>query len=107
MMMMMKSPVTMATCLLLFSSLAILVKEISGSHNPNLCCFGFSSTPLITSQVVRVHKTEPLCPMEGVIFVKKKGKKLERVCVEPSQEWVKNIMMEKENQKPVRTRGRP
>ncbi|XP_037541042.1 C-C motif chemokine 4-like [Nematolebias whitei] len=99
-MMMMKNPVTVATCLLLFSSLAVLVKEISGSNSPTECCFGFYSNPLPKSRVVSFQKTDHQCPKEGVLLTTKKG---DKVCVDPSQQWVKNIikLKEKVQAKPV------
>ncbi|XP_017264591.1 C-C motif chemokine 3-like [Kryptolebias marmoratus] len=95
---MMKNPVTLATCLLLLSSLAVLVKESSGSYSPGECCFDFYFKPLLSVRVASFKPTDPACAKEGVVFTMKRGRKL---CVDPTQEWVKKIMQAKE--KPVNT----
>lgn len=51
---------------LIFNLISVSI-TVSGSYNPDLCCFKFSSTPLNTSQVVKFQKTDALCPMEGVM----------------------------------------
>ncbi|XP_014327706.1 C-C motif chemokine 4-like [Xiphophorus maculatus] len=90
-MVMMKNSVIMATCLLLLSSLAL--QSYANSFGPDECCFKFFPKRLQKSAVVNFRYTDALCPMEGVLFTMKAGRE---VCVDATQQWVKNIIKTKE-----------
>ncbi|KAK9531717.1 hypothetical protein VZT92_011124 [Zoarces viviparus] len=91
MMMMMKNPMTLMTCTLLFSSLAVVAYQ--GSFGPNACCFDFISTRLRKDKVVSYKLTDERCSMEGVFFTMKNGAK---ICADPSLPWVKFIIKAKQ-----------
>ncbi|XP_075940893.1 C-C motif chemokine 4-like [Anarhichas minor] len=91
MMMMMKNPMTLMTCTLLFSSLAVVAYQ--GSFGPNECCFNFISTRLRKDKVVSYKFTDERCSMEGVSFTMKNGAE---ICADPSLQWVKFIIKAKE-----------
>ncbi|XP_070843849.1 C-C motif chemokine 14-like [Chaetodon trifascialis] len=91
MMMMMKKPIILMTCILLFSSLAVLASE--NSFSPDECCFDFYSTKLPKSKVVSYRHTDERCSKTAVVFTMKKGGAF---CVDPSVDWVKNIMKAKD-----------
>ncbi|MED6251506.1 hypothetical protein ATANTOWER_031773 [Ataeniobius toweri] len=90
-MVMMKSPFILATCLLLLSSLVL--QTYAYTFGPEECCFKFIPRPLPTKRVVSFRRTESLCPMEGVLFTMKNGSEL---CADTSQQWVKDIIKDKE-----------
>ncbi|XP_054900475.1 monocyte chemotactic protein 1B-like [Poeciliopsis prolifica] len=90
-MVMMKNSIIMATCLLLLSSLAL--QSYANSFGPDECCFKFYPKKLQQSRVVGFRYTDALCPMEGVLFTMKAGKE---ICVDATQQWVKNIIKSKE-----------
>ncbi|XP_054603855.1 C-C motif chemokine 5-like [Nothobranchius furzeri] len=92
MMMTMKNPVILATCVLIFSSLTILAHE--SEFAADVCCFHFYSKPLKEANVKSIRWTDNLCPKQGVLFSMKAGRDS---CVDPSQRWVKEIMEVKEN----------
>ncbi|TDH00288.1 hypothetical protein EPR50_G00186860 [Perca flavescens] len=91
MMTMMKNPVILVTCALLFSSLAVLAHQ--GSFGPNECCFQFISSRLRTDRVLRYEYTDKRCSMDGVFFTMKSGAQM---CADPSLLWVKNLIKAKE-----------
>uniref|UniRef100_A0A3B4YU63 C-C motif chemokine n=2 Tax=Seriola lalandi dorsalis TaxID=1841481 RepID=A0A3B4YU63_SERLL len=91
MMMMMKNPVVLVACTLLFSSLAVLASL--NSFGPDKCCFDFFSKPLPKKKVVSYKYTDKLCPMEGVLFTMSSERE---ICADPSVVWVKNIIEAKE-----------
>ncbi|GAA6224375.1 C-C motif chemokine 4-like, partial [Lates japonicus] len=90
-MMMMKNPVVLVACTLLFSSLAVLASQ---SFGPEECCFKFASKPLPKRKVVSYKHTENLCPMRGVLFTMLSGT---QICVDPGVLWVQNIMKAKDS----------
>uniref|UniRef100_A0A8D0D8H1 Chemokine interleukin-8-like domain-containing protein n=2 Tax=Sander lucioperca TaxID=283035 RepID=A0A8D0D8H1_SANLU len=90
-MMMMKNPVILVTCALLFSSLAVLAHQ--GSFGPNECCFQFVSSRLRRDRVLSYEYTDKRCSMDGVFFTMKNGA---QICADPSLQWVKNLMQAKE-----------
>ncbi|KAM4529208.1 uncharacterized protein V3H82_027383 [Fundulus diaphanus] len=88
-MVMMKSPVTLATCLLLLSS---LVLQTQAKFGPDECCFKF--IPKLTKRgVVSFRYTDAMCSMKGVLFTIKNGKEY---CADPDQDWAKDIIKSKE-----------
>ncbi|XP_036003058.1 C-C motif chemokine 4-like [Fundulus heteroclitus] len=88
-MVMMKSPVTLATCLLLLS---FLVLQTQANFGPDECCFKF--VPKLPKRgVVSFRYTDSLCPMKGVLFTMKNGKEY---CADPDQDWAKEIIKSKE-----------
>ncbi|XP_068433573.1 C-C motif chemokine 4-like [Clinocottus analis] len=91
MMMMMKNPLTLMTCTLLFSSLAVQAYE--ASFGPDACCFRFISTRLPKDKVVNVEFTDKRCSKEGVFFTMKNKAK---ICADPSLPWVKFLIKAKE-----------
>ncbi|XP_045916558.1 C-C motif chemokine 4-like [Micropterus dolomieu] len=93
MMMMMKNPIILVTCVLLSSSLAvpeILCKQ--GTLGPDDCCLRFFSTRLPKNSVVSYKYTEKGCLHKAVLFTMRNGAK---ICVNPSEKWVKNIIKTK------------
>ncbi|XP_033505172.1 C-C motif chemokine 14 [Epinephelus lanceolatus] len=90
MMMMMKNPITLLTFVLLFSTVTVLAQ--SGNFSPKECCFDFFSTRLRKDKVVNFKNTDTRCAKEGVLFTVKNGAKF---CVDPSEQWVKNIIKAK------------
>ncbi|XP_071335041.1 chemokine (C-C motif) ligand 38, duplicate 4 [Trachinotus anak] len=91
MMTMMKNPIMLVACTLLFSSLAVLASQ--NSFGPDKCCFAFVSKPLPKRRVVSYTNTDDLCPMKGVLFKMLNGNEL---CADPSVEWVTKIIEAKE-----------
>ncbi|XP_038581993.1 C-C motif chemokine 26-like [Micropterus salmoides] len=85
MMMMKKNPIILVTCVLLSSSLA--VPEILYD-----CCLQFFSTRLPKNSVVSYKYTEKGCLHKAVLFTMRNGAK---ICVNPSEKWVKNIIKTK------------
>ncbi|XP_018551582.1 C-C motif chemokine 4-like [Lates calcarifer] len=90
-MMMMKNPVVLVACTLLFSSLAVLASQ--SSFGPEECCFKFASKPLPKRKVISYKHTEDLCPMRGALFTMLSGT---QICVDPEVLWVQNIMKAKD-----------
>ncbi|XP_069014857.1 C-C motif chemokine 4-like [Embiotoca jacksoni] len=91
MMTMMKNPVILVTCILLFSTLTVLASQ--NGFGPKDCCFMFISHRLDKNKVVDFDYTDKMCSMESVLFTMKNGNKL---CVDPSIQWVQNIIKAKE-----------
>ncbi|KAM6905824.1 C-C motif chemokine 4-like [Lycodopsis pacificus] len=91
MMMMLKNPMTLMTCTLLFSFLAVVACR--GSFGPNECCFDYISTRMRKDRVVSYKLTDERCSMEGVSFTMKNGAK---ICADPSLPWVKSIINAKD-----------
>ncbi|XP_044026134.1 C-C motif chemokine 4-like [Siniperca chuatsi] len=91
MMMMMKNPIILVTCILLFSSLTVMASQ--ASSGPDDCCFEFYPKRLPKNRVVRYKYTDPRCSKEAVIFTMISGAKL---CTNPSEPWVQNIITAKE-----------
>uniref|UniRef100_A0AAQ5YLI2 C-C motif chemokine n=1 Tax=Amphiprion ocellaris TaxID=80972 RepID=A0AAQ5YLI2_AMPOC len=85
--MMMKMKIALVTCVLLVSSLAVMASE--NTFSPEYCCFSFYESRLRKSSVVEVIHTDKLCTKQGVLFKMTNGKK---ICVDPSVQWVKNII---------------
>ncbi|XP_076612870.1 C-C motif chemokine 14-like [Chaetodon auriga] len=90
MMMMMKKPIILMACILLLSSLAVLASE--HSFSPDECCFAFYSTKLPKNKVVSYRHTDERCSKTAVVVTMKNGGMF---CVDPSVDWVKNIMKAK------------
>ncbi|XP_051787966.1 C-C motif chemokine 3-like isoform X2 [Erpetoichthys calabaricus] len=70
-------------------ALLCMAQEIKASeavHTPKECCFTFLTKPLPKRTIERFEVTSSKCPVAGVIFYTKKGKK---VCTKPHEEWVK------------------
>ncbi|XP_073349396.1 C-C motif chemokine 4-like [Pagrus major] len=91
MMMMMNKPIILVACVLLFSSLAVLASE--GSSAPTECCFDIYPHRLPKNGVVRFQYTDDRCAKKAVVITMKKGGVF---CVDPSLQWVKNIIQAKE-----------
>nr|XP_046229204.1 chemokine (C-C motif) ligand 38, duplicate 4 [Scatophagus argus] len=91
MMMMMKKPVILVACVLMLSSLAVLASQ-SGS-GPSECCFKFYTKRLPKDKVMSYKYVDPRCAKRSVIFVMKKGGEF---CVDPSVQWVKNIIEDRD-----------
>ncbi|XP_044026138.1 C-C motif chemokine 4-like [Siniperca chuatsi] len=91
MMMMMKNPIILVTCILLFTSLTVMASPTS--FGPNECCFEFFSRRLPKNRVVRYKHTDKQCPKTAVIFTMMNGAEL---CTNPSEPWVQNIIVAKE-----------
>ncbi|MED6284331.1 hypothetical protein CHARACLAT_018168 [Characodon lateralis] len=89
-MVMMKSPFVLATCVLLLSYLVL--QTYAYTFGPEECCFKFIPR-LPKKRVVSFRRTESLCPMEGVLFTMKNGNEF---CADTSQQWVKDIIKDKE-----------
>ncbi|KAL6095655.1 ccl3 [Pungitius sinensis] len=89
--MMMKNPIALMTCTLLFSSLAVLAYQ--GSFGPDECCFDFISSRLRKDVVQSYRLTDERCSMDGVYFTLKNGVK---ICANPSHRWVKFLIKAKE-----------
>ncbi|XP_041814956.1 C-C motif chemokine 4-like [Chelmon rostratus] len=96
MMTMMKKPIILMTCVLLFSCLAVLASD--NSFSPDECCFDFYSMKLPKNKVVSYKYTDVRCPKSAVILTMKRGGAF---CVDPSLDWVKNIIKAKDG---VRTK---
>ncbi|XP_059212786.1 C-C motif chemokine 4-like [Centropristis striata] len=88
---MMKNPVILVTCVVLFSSLAVLASQ--GAFGPDECCFSFISTKLPKDKVVSFKYTAKQCAVPGVLFTMMNGREL---CADPSVQWVKNLIKTKE-----------
>ncbi|XP_034383693.1 C-C motif chemokine 4-like [Cyclopterus lumpus] len=99
MMMMMKNPVTLMTCSLLFLSLA--VPAYQGRFGPDECCFQFISTKLPRNRVVSYKFTDERCSMKGVSFTMKNGAK---ICADPSEPWVESLIKAKERLRSYRAK---
>ncbi|XP_061562947.1 chemokine (C-C motif) ligand 38, duplicate 4 [Cololabis saira] len=87
MMMMMKNPVILVTCLMSLSFLAVLASE--NSFGPDKCCFRYISYRLPLKKVQSFKYTDTLCSMEGVLFTMRKGAE---ICADPTMPWVKRII---------------
>nr|QIH54607.1 C-C motif chemokine 3 [Larimichthys crocea] len=98
MMMMMKKPIVLMTCLLLVSSLAIVASQVS--FGPENCCFDFVAGKLNKRKVVEYRYTDPRCAKQAVVFTMKKGSEL---CARASEDWVKNIVTYIDSQNPNST----
>ncbi|XP_071765032.1 C-C motif chemokine 4-like [Centroberyx gerrardi] len=85
--MMMKNPVILVVCTLLFSTLAVLASQ--SSFAPDECCFRFAPGRLPKNNVLSYHHTHSQCAMNGVLFQMKTGVK---ICADPTQRWVQNII---------------
>ncbi|XP_072218103.1 C-C motif chemokine 4-like [Leuresthes tenuis] len=88
---MMKNPVTLLACILLFSSLTVLASD--NTFGPDKCCFNFIANRLPKHKVTSYKYTDRLCSMEGVLFTMKKGNE---ICADPTQQWVKDIIETKD-----------
>ncbi|XP_071393611.1 C-C motif chemokine 3-like [Centroberyx affinis] len=86
MMMMMKNPVVLVVCTLLFSTLALASQS---SFAPGECCFRFARGRLPKNNVLSYRHTHSQCAMNGLLFHMKSGVEL---CVDPTQRWVQNII---------------
>ncbi|XP_039981654.1 C-C motif chemokine 5-like [Xiphias gladius] len=90
-MMMMKNPIILVACALLFSSLAVLASQ--NIFGPDKCCFAFISQPLPKKKVMSYKYTDQLCPMDGVLFTMLSARE---ICADPSVVWVKKIIEAKD-----------
>ncbi|XP_029281464.1 C-C motif chemokine 4-like [Cottoperca gobio] len=88
--MMMKNRIILVTCVVLFSSLAVLAHQ--GSFGPDECCLNFVIKRLRKNNVVSHKYTDRRCKNEGVIFTMKSGNE---ICADPSVKWVKNLVKAK------------
>ncbi|XP_035534062.1 C-C motif chemokine 5-like [Morone saxatilis] len=86
MMMMMKNPIVLVTCVILLSSLAVLAYP--NSFGPDECCFKFVNS-LPKRKVATYKYTDEQCPMSAVIFTMKKGRQF---CANQSEKWVQDII---------------
>ncbi|KAK2856378.1 hypothetical protein Q5P01_005113 [Channa striata] len=84
---MMKNPIILVACTLLFSSLAVLASQTS--FGPSECCFRFRNAMLPRKSVVSYKYTDAMCPMEGVLFTMRNGGE---ICADPSKDWVRKII---------------
>uniref|UniRef100_A0A3Q1IFC0 C-C motif chemokine n=2 Tax=Anabas testudineus TaxID=64144 RepID=A0A3Q1IFC0_ANATE len=100
MMKMMKNPIVLVACALLFLSLA----ASQSSFSPHECCFKFISKALPKRNVMAYKNTDKLCPMQGVLFTMRSGSE---ICADPSMEWVKNIIEAREKVKAKVNKAEP
>ncbi|XP_036416401.1 C-C motif chemokine 4 homolog [Colossoma macropomum] len=56
---------------------------------PKECCFSFYPRPIPVAFIREYEESDPNCPKVGVVFTTRRGY---RVCVDPSFNWVKEIM---------------
>ncbi|KAG7461936.1 hypothetical protein MATL_G00196500 [Megalops atlanticus] len=75
-------------CLLLGSVLCTCVLS-QHANMPSECCFEYFGRRIGKNLVKKYVETRKDCSKPGVIFVTRRSKKL---CVDPSDEWVKGIM---------------
>ncbi|CAG5928180.1 unnamed protein product [Menidia menidia] len=66
--MMMKNPMALVACILLFSSLTVLASD--NTFGPDKCCFKFYTQQLPKKGVVSFKFTDKLCSMEGVLALR-------------------------------------
>ncbi|KAM4522248.1 C-C motif chemokine 4-like [Odontesthes bonariensis] len=91
---MMKNPVTLLACILIFSSLTVLASD--NTFGPDKCCFKFIANRLPKNKVTSYKYTDRLCSMEGVLFTMKRGNE---ICADATQQWVKDIIEAKDRTK--------
>ncbi|XP_041662013.1 C-C motif chemokine 14-like [Cheilinus undulatus] len=89
--MMMKKQTIMLTCFLLLSALTVVEAM---NYSPSECCFAYCPIPLPKRGVLAYKHTNKQCPKKGILFKMKNGKEY---CADPSEQWVKNIIAEREN----------
>uniref|UniRef100_W5UTI1 C-C motif chemokine n=1 Tax=Ictalurus punctatus TaxID=7998 RepID=W5UTI1_ICTPU len=58
----------------------------------SLCCFEFHKRPIRAAIVVSYEETRSDCTLPGVIFNIKRGY---RICADPEEDWVKQIIANK------------
>ncbi|XP_053485926.1 C-C motif chemokine 3 [Ictalurus furcatus] len=58
----------------------------------SLCCFEFHKRPLPAANVVSYEETRSDCTIPGVILTTKKAY---RICADPEEDWVKQIIANK------------
>ncbi|XP_044233377.1 C-C motif chemokine 13-like [Thunnus albacares] len=92
-MMMMKSSIILTACVVLLLSLTVEASQ--SSFGPDECCFKFYSKLLPKRKVMSYKYTDKMCPMEAALFTMKSGAVF---CVDPSVEWVRNIIKMKDSQ---------
>nr|ACQ58688.1 C-C motif chemokine 14 precursor [Anoplopoma fimbria] len=90
-MMMMKNPMILMTCTLLFSPLAVLASQ--GSFAPDECCFRFFTNRLPKNKVANYMFTDEQCTNQGVLFTMNSGA---RICADPTVQWVQNLIKAKD-----------
>uniref|UniRef100_A0A8C6SLX0 Chemokine interleukin-8-like domain-containing protein n=1 Tax=Neogobius melanostomus TaxID=47308 RepID=A0A8C6SLX0_9GOBI len=65
------------------------VRSVSSPRGlPNECCFHFYVNPLPKNKVDDYRLTSPYCAKKGIIVTMQNGKEF---CVNPDQQWVKDI----------------
>ncbi|XP_054474852.1 C-C motif chemokine 3-like [Anoplopoma fimbria] len=99
-MMMMKNPMILMTCTLLFSSLAVLASQ--GSFAPDECCFRFFTNRLPMNRVASYMFTDDQCKIQGVLFTTNRGV---RICADPSLQWVQNLIKAKDQRQNLLTKS--
>ncbi|XP_029909827.1 C-C motif chemokine 4 [Myripristis murdjan] len=89
----------MAAPRLALSVLVLLVAAVALSEGmrgtgPKRCCFRFNEQPLPKERVVSYVKTSQQCSKPAVILMMATGRKM---CVRPSNDWVKEIIQYLDN----------
>ncbi|KAF4088665.1 hypothetical protein AMELA_G00057370, partial [Ameiurus melas] len=62
------------------------------ANGASKCCFEFLKRPLPTANVVSYEETRSDCSVPGVILTTKKNL---RICADPEEDWVKQIIANK------------
>nr|AAT52138.1 CC chemokine SCYA104 [Ictalurus furcatus] len=62
------------------------------ANGASFCCFEFHKRPLPAANVVSYEETRFECSVPGVILTTKKGY---RICADPEEDWVKQIIANK------------
>ncbi|XP_034555719.1 C-C motif chemokine 5-like [Notolabrus celidotus] len=84
---MMKNPIILVTCVLLFAALTVLASP--SVFGPDKCCFEFVPGPLPKKGVLRYKYTNNQCSKRGVLL---EMKNKHTYCADPSVKWVKEAM---------------
>ncbi|XP_054914503.1 eotaxin-like [Poeciliopsis prolifica] len=61
----------------------------NSSSGPTDCCFDFFRNRIDKNRIASYNRTDPRCAVAGVIL---KGKRGRRICADPNQPWVINVM---------------
>ncbi|KAF4088683.1 hypothetical protein AMELA_G00057460 [Ameiurus melas] len=64
----------------------------SNANGASLCCFEFHKRPLPAANIVSYEETRSDCSVPGVILTTKKGY---CICADPEEDWVKQIIANK------------
>ncbi|KAF7706829.1 hypothetical protein HF521_020083 [Silurus meridionalis] len=91
----------MSSCSLLLVLLGLSCLQsftmAQAASGADLCCFEFHKRPIPAANIVTVNETRSDCTLPGVIFTTKKGF---RLCADPEENWVKQIITAKNNTTP-------